>query len=137
MCLKPADGLLQEPPFAPQIAPTLNTSERILLRIAHTSHFIDRVTTSKNLKGHQVAYQLSDYNDLRSIKIQGSTKYKSLFQENGIIAGTQRGERWILWPMGIPGPGEMRQRGHHATAFLGKKHFDDIDLLERSFERCR
>jgi hypothetical protein len=27
----------------------------------------------------------------------------------------------------------MRQWGHHATAFVGLRHFDDPDLLERRF----
>jgi hypothetical protein len=32
--------------------------------------------------------------------------------------------------MGIPSPGAMRQRGLHATAFAGRRHFDDPDLLD-------
>jgi len=28
----------------------------------------------------------------------------------------------------------MRQWGRHATAFVGKRHFDDADLFERRFE---
>jgi hypothetical protein len=28
----------------------------------------------------------------------------------------------------------MRERGHHATAFLGRRHFDAPDLLEKLFE---
>jgi hypothetical protein len=27
----------------------------------------------------------------------------------------------------------MRQWGHHATAFVGMRHFDDPDLLARRF----
>jgi hypothetical protein len=27
----------------------------------------------------------------------------------------------------------MRQWGHHATAFVGRRHFDDADLLDRRF----
>jgi hypothetical protein len=27
----------------------------------------------------------------------------------------------------------MRQWGHHATAFVGRRHFDDVDLIERRF----
>jgi hypothetical protein len=27
----------------------------------------------------------------------------------------------------------MRQSGHHATAFVGRRHFDDADLLEKRF----
>ena len=35
--------------------------------------------------------------------------------------------------MGVPEPGAMRQWGRHATAFVGRRHFDDPDLLERYF----
>jgi hypothetical protein len=28
----------------------------------------------------------------------------------------------------------MRQWGTHATAFIGRRHFDDADLIERRFE---
>jgi hypothetical protein len=28
----------------------------------------------------------------------------------------------------------MRQWGRHATAFVGRRHFDDADLLDRYFE---
>jgi len=27
----------------------------------------------------------------------------------------------------------MRQWGRHATAFVGRRHFDDADLIERRF----
>ena len=27
----------------------------------------------------------------------------------------------------------MRQWGRHATAFVGRRHFDDADLLEKRF----
>jgi hypothetical protein len=27
----------------------------------------------------------------------------------------------------------MRQWGNHATAFIGRRHFDDADLTERRF----
>ena len=30
----------------------------------------------------------------------------------------------------------MRQWGRHATAFVGRRHFDDADLLDRAISRC-
>jgi len=36
--------------------------------------------------------------------------------------------------MGIPSPGAMRQWGHHAIAFVGRRHFDDARLFEQYFE---
>ncbi len=58
----------------------------------------------------------------------------SLFDDSGLVAGTERGERWLLWPMGIASAGAMRQWGTHATAFVGRRHFDDARLIERRFE---
>jgi len=46
---------------------------------------------------------------------------------------TERAERWLFWPMGIDSAGAMRQWGRHATAFVGRRHFDDADLLEKRF----
>jgi len=132
VCLRPADGILQEPPFSPQAAPKLQPGQVPVLRIAHTSHFVDRVSQQPQNQGRTETYVWADYNTLRSLPLNGQRR--SLFQANGIVAGTQRGERWILWPMGIPAPGEMRQRGHHATAFFGRRHFDDSNLMDRSFK---
>jgi len=130
VCLLPADGMLQEPAFSPQAAP--EPGENPALRVAHTSHFVDRVSQQPQNKGQTKTYVWADYDTLRSLPLNGQRK--SLFQANGIVSGTQRGERWILWPMGIPAPGEMRQRGHHATAFFGRRHFDDSDIMDRSFK---
>jgi hypothetical protein len=49
------------------------------------------------------------------------------------MPGTERGERFFLWPMGIESAGQMRQWGHHATAFVGRRHFDDPNLLASYF----
>jgi hypothetical protein len=35
--------------------------------------------------------------------------------------------------MGIASAGQMRQWGRHATAFVGRRHFDDPYLLDRYF----
>jgi hypothetical protein len=49
------------------------------------------------------------------------------------MPGTERGERYFLWPMGVESAGQMRQWGHHATAFVGRRHFDDPHLLDSYF----
>lgn len=137
-CTKRPEGVLHEPAFSPKsITNDIDGKSRINLYIAHTSHYIDQVTMGpvnekQNSDLNLVEYNWADYNTLRSIRKEDGTR-KSLFQNNGIIAGTQRGERYFLWPMGIPAPGEMRQWGHHATAFYGRRHFDDLDIIERSF----
>ena len=50
------------------------------------------------------------------------------------MPGTERAERWLFWPMGIASAGQMRQWGRHATAFVGRRHFDEALLLDRYFE---
>ena len=57
----------------------------------------------------------------------------SAFGPDGLIAGSERLERFLFWPMGIVSPGAMRQWGRHATAFVGRRHFDDARLMERYF----
>ena len=123
---------VEEPLLIPDIAPKLAAGERIVLRISHTSHYLERVSVADTPVAG-IPYELVDYDELRSLRLPDGTR-RSLFGQNGIVAGTERGERWIFWPMGIPAPGAMRQWGHHATAFVGKRHFDDPYLLEYYFE---
>jgi hypothetical protein len=51
------------------------------------------------------------------------------------MPGTERGERYFFWPTGVESAGQMRQWGHHATAFVGRRHFDDPRLLDSYFVR--
>ena len=60
---------------------------------------------------------------------------RSLYGVDGLVAGSERPERDLFWPMGIESAGQMRQWGRHATAFVGRRHFDDADLIERRFDR--
>ena len=59
---------------------------------------------------------------------------RSIFGPDGIVRGSERAERYWFWPMGIAEPGAMRQWGRHATAFVGRRHFDDADLFEKYFD---
>ena len=76
-----------------------------------------------------------DYDVLRSLP--SDNEYRSLFGTHGLVAGTERSERFLLWPMGIRSPGAMRQWGRHSTAFVGRRHFDDAFLIESLFERTQ
>jgi hypothetical protein len=122
--------------FIPIKAPLITGSERILLRQEATTHYVVSLQVIK--KGRPVqgkdnkVYELVPYRTLRSLPF-GTGQRKSMFQPNGLVAGTQRKERYILWPMGIPSPGSMRQWGHHATAFVGRRYFDDPCLLGKYY----
>ncbi len=123
------EDVFEEAPLVPQFAPEWNEN-RLVLRVESKTHYLQRVSVAKTVKG--LTYSLSDYDQLRSMQYDIDSR-KSLFAWDGLVRGTERAERWILWPMGIPSPGAMRQWGQHATAFVGKRHFDDADLIERYF----
>lgn len=124
----------EERPFTPQSLPALAPGQRFALHVAARTHYLQRVTATTAPDAHAAyTYRIEPYDSLRSLR-QGDGHRMSLFGPDGIVAGTERGERFLFWPMGVPDPGAMRQRGHHATAFVGRRHFDDPWLLERSFE---
>jgi hypothetical protein len=116
-----------EPLMIPQQAPV----EPLVVRLNHGRHFIERVYTDT---GHRAGRPLATaaYAQLRSLPT--ATGFHSLFGQAGLLPGSERPERFILWPMGIRSPGAMRQWGHHAIAFIGRRHFDDPRLLQSLFE---
>ncbi|MDE2367088.1 MAG: hypothetical protein KGM95_09170, partial [Betaproteobacteria bacterium] len=132
--------LLPQPaPEGPERTPRPGPREPLVLRIAHRTHFIQRLyhdeTQSAPAQMARPAQPMAweEYDALRSLPAGG--EYHDLFGAHGLIAGTERTERFFLWPMGIRSPGAMRQWGHHATAFVGRRHFDDAFLLESLFEK--
>lgn len=117
--------------FAPHPLPSVAEGERPILRIATRTHYVERVTLAR-VAGDATRYALRPYDELRSLpRPEGGRA--SAFGPDGLIAGTERAERWLFWPMGIDSAGAMRQWGRHATAFVGRRHFDDADLLEKRF----
>ena len=78
-----------------------------------------------------LAYQQRDLDRLR--RLPHPNGQRSLYGADGLVPGSQRLERWLLWPSGVHSPGAMRQWGRHATAFIGRAHFDDPLLLQRYF----
>lgn len=117
--------------FVPATLPAIAPAQRVLVRIASRSHYVVNVRPDSEASG--VAYRLADEDDLRALPTEGEGT-RSAFGPDGIVPGTERGERYLYWPMGIANPGSMRQSGTHATAFVGRRHFDDADLIERRFE---
>jgi hypothetical protein len=79
-----------------------------------------------------VAYAFTDYTALQSLPLADGGR-KSAFNRYGIIPGTERLERFILWPTGVLSPGAMRQWGRHAVAFVGRRHFDDPFYLNQMY----
>lgn len=71
-------------------------------------------------------YDLEAYDRLRSLPLEsaGAVRHRNWFDRDGLIAASARFERFFLWPLGVPSAGAMRQQGHHAIAFVGRRHFD-------------
>ena len=129
---RPAPSALDEWAFSPRALPGVAEGERTVLTIASATHYIEGVRLERG-GGSLVRYALRPYEELRSLP-RASGMHASVFGPDGLIPGTERAERFFFWPMGIASPGAMRQWGRHATAFVGRRHFDDADLLERRFE---
>ncbi len=121
----------EEPVFIAQTL-SIHDAGRPVIRITNGSHYIQRVYFDINASINTTHYKLLDSKSLRSLEYD-SNEHKSLFGQDGIVKSSQRGERFLFWPMGIPDPGAMRQWGHHATAFVGRRHFDDARLFEKHF----
>jgi hypothetical protein len=117
---------------APEIAP----GERVTVWLGAISHYIQALSTTSNPDAaiaETTSYDLLRAAQLRSLEMPGGGS-RSMYGPDGIVDGTERLERFLLWPMGIASPGAMRQWGTHATAFVGRRHFDDPWLFEDAFE---
>jgi hypothetical protein len=128
---RPAPDSLQEWALIPQTLPAVGEGERPVVSIASATHYIERVALVRGADS-LVRYTLRSYDELRSLP--RGADHASAFGPDGLIGGTERAERFFFWPMGIASAGAMRQWGRHATAFVGRRHFDDADLFERRFE---
>jgi len=118
--------------FAPQSLPRVAEGTRPIVRIATRTHYVERVTVARDVEA-AARYTFRPYDTLRSLPRPGGGHASVFGPDDGLIAGTERPERFLFWPMGIASAGAMRQWGHHATAFVGRRHFDDADLLEKRF----
>jgi len=128
----PQEPTLDEPAFIPQSL-SIRSNERPIIRIAHGNHYIERVYFDDTVSHTVVNYEQANSKKLRSLELKNGN-HRSLYGQDGIIHSSKRMERFLFWPMGIPSPGAMRQWGHHATAFVGRRHFDDARLFDNYFD---
>jgi hypothetical protein len=130
--LTPANSGADQPLFYPQLVANA-ASERISLLLEADNHYLVRVSPFRP-EGEQHYYRQLDADVLRALEDrQGG--YRSLYDERGLVQASKRRERFLLWPLGIPSAGAMRQPGQHATAFIGRRHFDDPLLPEALFSK--
>ena len=128
---RPAPGGIDEWMFSPKSLPRIGDGERPLVRIASGTHYVEGVAVVRGTDS-LVRYELRPYGELRSLQSYSGGR-ASAFGADGLVPGTGRAERFVFWPMGIVSAGAMRQWGRHATAFVGRRHFDDADLFEKRF----
>lgn len=131
---RPAPETLDETMFSPQAAQAPGPGETIVLRIQSGTHYLQRVGVGP--RSGDSNYRLEE--ERRLLMLGRRTRgTRSTYGPDGFIAETERAERWFFWPMGIESPGQMRQWGRHATAFVGRRHFDDPRLFDGYFELLR
>ncbi len=142
---RPSPNPRTEWAFIPQTLPIPTTRQQVIVRIATATHYLTGIRFEEQGAPpitpaiRHSTYRLEKDSDLLSLPMPppGNGKlpieHKSAFLPSGLMAGTERGERFLFWPMGIASPGAMRQWGTHATAFVGIRHFDDADLIDKRF----
>jgi hypothetical protein len=160
----PDQGRFDEGLFMPQPPlPVPRADEQVVLRVAARTHYLQRVGVQPRSAAQPAdarAYRLRDEDELRSLPLPlptptptparsaavadanrhdgpahpAAATHRSAYDPAGFIPGTERLERLFFWPMGIASAGQMRQWGRQATAFVGRRHFDDPGLLDRYFE---
>jgi hypothetical protein len=118
-------------PFVPQSLPVISPGQSLGVRINSGWHQVQRIIAVKDAPS-STPYQLLPYDILEALPHEDD-RTESIFDGKGIVKDTRRIERFILFSMGIPSVGSMRQRGHHAIELIGRVHFDDPFLFEKSF----
>ena len=128
--LPPADPRV-EWAFIPRTLPQIAPPERLVLRLTSRSHYLTGIRVETPSDTARTRYTMADEGELRTLPTATGTR--SIYGPTGIVPGTDRGERFAVWPLGIEEAGSMREWGRHATALVGRRQFDDADLIERRF----
>ncbi len=126
----PAPQRILEWSFMPTTLPAIPETGRLHVVVQARTHYLRNVSHSESAEGEK--YRFAEYDELRTLPLPGGGS-RSIFGPDGLIDGTERGERFLFWPMGIANAGAMRQSGSQATAFVGRRHFDDADIFEKRF----
>ncbi|MEE8540791.1 MAG: hypothetical protein V3S66_03930 [Desulfobacterales bacterium] len=130
---KKASSRWEPGPFAPQRLPENFPANRLVLRINSGWHQVQRATTTRpKAPGGAHMYRLVPYDILETLP-RAEKKTESVFNAKGILKGSDRIEPLLLFSTGIRDVGAMRQRGHHPIKLVGKAHFDDPYLFDKSF----
>ena len=118
-------------PFVPEWLPAVSSGVRLGIRINSGWHQVQRLLSVKEVSD-PIPYALARYDVLEALPHE-SGRTESIFNSRGIAKGPERMERIILFSMGIPSVGSMRQRSHHAIELIGKDYFDNPYLFDENF----
>jgi hypothetical protein len=121
---------------SPLILPTPEVnpaSEFMSIAIKSRAHAVQHLyPLARETQSESAVYSLADYGQLRSLPSLTDGR-AGMFDQNGVGIGSERLERFILWPTGVLSPGSMRQWGRQAVAFVGTRHFDDPFFMDKIF----
>jgi len=118
--------------FVPQWLPDNFPVLPLRIRVNSGWHQVQRAWASNAPLPSTRTYRLLPYDDLEALP-HSDGRYESVFDARGIMKGSHRIEPFLLFSMGVPSVGSMRQRGHHAISLIGCDHFDTPELFEKSF----
>jgi hypothetical protein len=129
---KPREPSLDEQALVPATLPAVATGAEVSVHVESGTHQVRAVRIGASEVDASIRYRIARDDALRSLALpQGGAR--SLYGPDGLVPGTGRGEALLYWPLGIRDAGAMRQWGRHATAFVGRRHFDEAWLLDRYF----
>ena len=119
-------------PLVPTWLPADDPQKRIALRVNSGWHQVQKVMVNADA-GRMIPYDLVPYTELEMLQKNEGQK-ESVFTRDGIMKDSYRIEPYIFFSMGIPNIGFMRQRGHHAIKMVGRDHFTDPELFDKTFQ---
>ena len=118
-------------PYVARWLSEMDPTSSLTIRINSGWHQVEHLYPGSAPVGSAV-YRLLPYDILESLPHEDG-RTESVFDSDGIMKDSRRIEPYILFSMGIPRIGYMRQRGHHAIHIVGRAHFTDADLFDRYF----
>jgi hypothetical protein len=122
-----------EPPLILKAPESMTSAERIAVAMESRTHYVRHLyPAARRSPPETTVYSLADYDELRSLPDTKGGR-RSMFAPDSLAPGSERLERFILWPTGVVSPGAMRQWGRHAVAFVGVRHFDDPFFMNSMF----
>ncbi len=109
------------------------TPDHKVLRLQAGSHALRRVLPVDAVHSeHTATYELRRYEDLYTLPLPAGGS-RSLFAPDGVVPGSAGPDPTWMWASGVRHPGAIKQYGHHASAYVGREHFDAPFLMESVF----